>query len=501
MKPTPTWNAALLAAALGACFAPTLRAAESPVAPASGSALPRCDVIVQQSGGSSIAYVPNRGGFFQPIVPFGNVAACTLTVTPVSDYGQMRLVQWDPATLAPDPTTVAFRTLSFGPSALVYGRTRADFYPPVVTKSLPNVADPPRPTIAIDWFANGLINSQGVTFDPNGSPGIPEAFRYQAVGAPPERLGDHGVLSHIVCGGNEDLQRLHVIQSVMTTSTVSTLQTYELIQRFRVPVRSRLHWVEVAFGVPPRPTYIDPLIAILASDGSPDPPLSVSPSLVEAGFAHFVGSPFWGSHYDFDRLIVLEPGRDYWLVVRTDYQYVLYSRTLTGDEGPDFTAAIGPSYRRVTSDSGWLLEAGKALSFRMIGEPLTARGFPRGRLDDRRRGEDPPGRREPAGPAVAGADAAVEPLPAGPLRLGVAPNPSQGVALVTWSGARGPLRVEVLDAQGRRVSGAADVAGPDGQWRWGGTREDGSPLPAGLYFVRATDAAGHAAAHRVVLIR
>ena len=55
---------------------------------------------------------------------------------------------------------------------------------------------------------------------------------------------------------------LQIIQSVMTTVVSSDTGAFDLIQRFRVPARARLRWIEVAFGVAPHPTYFDPIMAI-----------------------------------------------------------------------------------------------------------------------------------------------------------------------------------------------------------------------------------------------
>jgi hypothetical protein len=305
-----------------------------------------------------------------------------------------------------------------------------------------------------------------------------------------------------VCGGDDVLQRLNVIQSVVTTNTISDTSCWDILQRFRVPVRSRLHWVEVAFGVPPRPVFYDPIIAILDAGSASEPPVALPPPLVEAPFAYFVSTPFWGSHYDFDRLITLEPGRDYWLLARVEKQYVLYSRTLTGTEGPEFTAGIGPYFRRTTRGGAWIAEPGIALCFKLIGEPQSHdRTLPRGRHRERRLGDGLPPDDGRAGVAPAVAQAAHDAAASGPLLLRVAPNPARGSAFVSWTGARGPLRVEVHDAQGRRVSSMSHAAGADGQWMWRGAREDGRPLPAGVYFVRASDGAGRIASDRVVLIR
>jgi len=62
------------------------------------------------------------------------------------------------------------------------------------------------------------------------------------------------------------------------------------------------------------------------------------------------------------------------------------------------------------------------------------------------------------------------------------------------------MRVEVFAADGRRVASTAREAGA-GQWTWTGQREDGGRAPAGVYFVRATDAAGHSGSLRLALVR
>jgi hypothetical protein len=501
------WHPALPAMLAGSLLAIV---AAAPRASSRGPALPsavifgRCDLLLQQSGGSSEIVVPPLGGLNQPIGTAGNVAACSLAVRPTNTYystGRLDLVQWDPAALAPDPTTIALRTRAFTASDMALGRTRADFYPPVVTQSITGVAEPPRPTIAIDWLVIDRFNSHTVKYEADGAPEIPAVLQYPPGGGARTPLpGAHPVLSHYVCGGDDALQRLSVIQSVVTTNTISDTSCFDLLQRFRVPVRSRLQWVEVAFGVPPRPQFIDPIIAILDAGRADEPPVVLPPSLVEAPFAYFVNTPFWGSHYDFDRLIVLEPGRDYWLLARVEKQYVLYSRTLTGSEGPDFAAGIGPYFRRTTPTGAWIAEPGRALCFKLIGEPQEQsrdRSLPRGRHRDQRLGEAPPPR--DGGAAVA--QTPREAMSPAPLLLRVAPNPARGSAFVSWTGARGPLRVDVHDAQGRRVSGATHDAGADGQWLWRGAREDGRPLPAGVYFVRVSDGAGRFASDRVVLIR
>jgi hypothetical protein len=508
MRARRTWIG-VLPAVLAAC---ALATAAVPTAPRAGvreqalpSALvyPICDRLLQQGGSTDVFTAGASSHVTQPIGAPGNIAACSLTVVPTYSNGQLELVQWDPATLAPDPTTIALRTRGFDMTALAYGRTRADFYPPVVTQSLANVAEPPRPTTAIDWFVG--YNGHAMRFEANGSPDVPIALQLPAGGSARIPLpGAHPVLSHAVCGGDDALQSLRVLQSVMTTTGgISDTSCFEMIQRFRVPTRSRLHWVEVAFGVNGEPRYFDPLIAILDADGLTVPPVSLPPSLVEAPYTQYVYRPFWGSHYDFDHLITLEPGHDYWLLARVEHRYFLYSRVLTGGEGPDFTAAIGPFFQRTTLDGSWIAVPDRALCFRLIGEPIVPRPLPRGRLKESGLGEaggTAPGH-APSNAATAAASVPRAGLEPGVLSLRVAPNPSKGAALVSWSGAAGGMRVDLYDAEGRRVAGAASLAGAEGRWLWAGTRDDGRLLPAGVYIVRASDGQGRVVSDRVVLIR
>jgi len=495
MKSMRTWLGLLSTLAVASLLAV---AALAPRAVSRPTAVP-CELMLEQSGGVQPFVIPQGTGVNQPFNVTGTVAACSLTVDRQNwGFASLRLVQWDPDLLLPDPATVALRSRGFDASALMYGWIRADFYPPVVTRSLSNVAERPRTTLAIDWRAD--VNAQTARYDPNGPAEIPAAMQYPAGGGARSPIpGDHAVLSHAVCGGNDTLQSLQVIQSVITTTVTSDSTCFDLIQRFRVPVRSRLQWIEVAFGQSPRPVYFDPVMAILDAEGQSEPPLdSIPKSLVEAPYALFVDQPFWASHFDFDHLITLEPNHDYWLLVRVEHRFVLFSRMLTGQESADFTANIGPSFRRTSGEGKWIPERGRALCFKLIGVPLEGHIQPRGRLGGRPRGEATldPRRPEPSAATATG----VAPGPAA-LQLRVHPNPARGAAFVSWSGAAGAMHIEVLDAQGRRVAGNAGQAAIEGQWMWNGVRDDGRVMPAGLYFVRGTDGAGRIATDRVALIR
>ena len=109
----------------------------------------------------------------------------------------------------------------------------------------------------------------------------------------------------------------------------------------------------------------------------------------------------------------------------------------------------------------------RALSFKLIGKPVAPVG--------------------------------INPRPSSPsFALQVSPNPAASVADVRWSGAVGPVRIEVLDARGRRV--ASGQGGAAGSWSFARTGRGGQALSAGVYFVHARDSAGGHAVERVVLI-
>ncbi|HVP70656.1 MAG TPA: FlgD immunoglobulin-like domain containing protein [Gemmatimonadaceae bacterium] len=69
-----------------------------------------------------------------------------------------------------------------------------------------------------------------------------------------------------------------------------------------------------------------------------------------------------------------------------------------------------------------------------------------------------------------------------------APNPARGdVTLDLRLPEAGPARIEVLDVAGRRVATIADGPRPAGEWRltWRALGAGGTPLPSGVYQVRA----------------
>jgi 1,4-alpha-glucan branching enzyme len=95
------------------------------------------------------------------------------------------------------------------------------------------------------------------------------------------------------------------------------------------------------------------------------------------------------------------------------------------------------------------------------------------------------------------------PATAPALALSVSPSPTRGATLVKLAlPAAGPVRVTLLDAQGRRVAVLADGERAAGEHRlaWDGRREGGPAAAPGLYFVRA-EAAGRVETRRLALVR
>ena len=159
---------------------------------------------------------------------------------------------WDPATLAPDPSTIALRMAFFDASRVIYAGGKvpmAVFVPPVVTQSVAGVAEPPPPRLAMQitsWQTFWRPLKQ--FFDPAGPAALPAAVQFTSDSTRAPLPGSHAVLAHAVCAGDEDLASLRVVQSVMRTDVKPFPAPREFIQRFRVPVQVELRWVELAFG-------------------------------------------------------------------------------------------------------------------------------------------------------------------------------------------------------------------------------------------------------------
>ncbi|MBM4116551.1 hypothetical protein FJ251_02240 [bacterium] len=99
--------------------------------------------------------------------------------------------------------------------------------------------------------------------------------------------------------------------------------------------------------------------------------------------------------------------------------------------------------------------------------------------------------------------AAPEGAPAASAQLAAWPNPFNPATTIAWSlPAPGALRLEVLDASGRRVALLHDgpAAAGGGSLRWTGRDSQGRALPSGIYFVRL-ESGVYAASEKLILIK
>lgn len=454
---------------------------------------PPCETFLASGGGDSTYVFPRDRGIAQPLPVGVTAASCSLRVVGYGwNFARVVLEQWDPLTLAPDAGTIAFRTMWLDPSALqAYTLNCAPttlFIPPLVTRSVEHVAEPPRLTTALELISQYSLGDFRAYFDPASASALPVARTIGALGAGGPLPGPHPVFAHALCGGDDDLQALRIAQSVMRTSTLPNLAVAEIAQRFRVPEPVELRWIEVAPGfsgappaltagataagpgVPRMPLAV-PVIGIIDGSDMIAPGATMPVTRVEAALSGngLADRAVWTSHLDFDHTIVLQPQHDYWLYLRNAASSRYYVATLTGAESQDFAAGIGPYFERDVATNTWGQTVGYALAFRVIGRPMSSVGV------------------APSSPSR------------GDLSLRVTPNPARGVADARWSGGVGPVRLEVFDARGRRV--ATGQGGAAGVWHWSGAGPGGQPLPAGVYFVHARDTAGDHAVERLVIVR
>ena len=446
-----------------------------------------CTDFSHTGGGDSAVAFAIGDGLIQPLPDGIAAVGCSLSVKSDNQnntYLMTSIQEWDPATLAPDPETVALRTEDLNPSAFSvfngYAVPWLAFVPPIITRAVLGVAEPPRPTVALRMLS---YNSACVAhYQPEGDPDIGPAAMVSAGGTHGPLLGSHPVIGHAICSGDADLQYLRIVQSVRRTDATLADRPEELVQSFRVPERVELRWVELALaGTPAPPAAVvsapdmpapSTVLAIVDPEGAPAPPATMPPSLIETAFTpvtfgtYYASSPTprWASHLDFDHTITLLPGHDYWLYLRAATPYTFLARTLTGDEGGDFTAGVGPLHQRAAATDPWTPVSATVLAFKIVGRPA------------------------PTTPVT---------VRTGGFQMVVAPNPAKAAAQVTWSGAVAPVRFEVLDARGRRV--AAGSGGAAGTWSWGAA--GGRPLAAGVYFVQARDSEGRRVVQRFVLVK
>jgi hypothetical protein len=215
------------------------------------------------------------------------------------------------------------------------------------------------------------------------------------------------------------------------------------------------------------------VVQILDVTDHPQPdgslPVGTTQSLFKSDYWTVSGQrqSVWTTANSFDHGMRFEPGHTYALRISNVRTHEHYARTLTGTESSAFQYGIGKLYARDSSSATWTEQPNRALAFKLIAIP-------------------------------ANATVGVKPPSAAAFALHVAPNPSHGVAEVTWSGAVGPVSLDVLDARGRRV--ATSNGGAAGHWQWTGKRSGGN-LPAGVYFVRARDSEGGVVTERLVVVR
>ena len=68
------------------------------------------------------------------------------------------------------------------------------------------------------------------------------------------------------------------------------------------------------------------------------------------------------------------------------------------------------------------------------------------------------------------------------------PNPTTASVLLQLPGDRLPTSIGILDVSGRLVRTVQDVGAPAGSVLWDGRDEAGTPVPAGVYYVRLLNA-------------
>ena len=462
---------------------------------------PPCDHFASAVAGDSTVQIPNKGVGIEQALPAGiSVAACSLRTGNAEFPGPiLALREWDPATLAPDSETVALRRAFVVPSVMPldaavdagFNLPMISFVPPVVTSSVAGVAEPPRPQLALQLVNRRLILGLDweltCYFTPEGPAELPAAVKLNADSTREPLPGPHPVLAHAVCAGDADLATLRIVQSVRRTDVKPFPAPKEFMQRFRVPERVELSWIELALGevfTPyferfaaiddfpgpgPRPFFGIPVLAVIDGDAMPEPPAHVPSPMVEAQFdlgalVQASQGMGWVSHFGFDRTVTLEPDHDYWIWVRDAAATTFLNRRTHGDEPPEFTAGVGPYFARTDTAGEWIRAADQVLAFRVVGRP-----------------------------------GASSPPPRAGFALSTTPNPAPGSVRVDWSGAVGSVRFEVLDPRGRRVS--EGLGGAAGTWTWPGTDRNGRAVASGIYFVRARDSAGRESVERVVVMR
>ncbi len=437
-----------------------------------------CDSALVCSPANDVFPMARYWGVAQPFDPTTNVQACSLRVQPVyNDRADARIVVWDAAAQTADASSVPLRWFPYSISALQINHLRVDLGSrPVVTRRVGHLADPPAAHYALDLNGPSFLSGgESISYDHSGPLSMPSAWTYP-IATPAARVplpGAHPVLSYGTCAGDAATQALVLGQSVMTANSVLDTTWYEIAQRVRVPVALQLSWCEFAMDDPLSADLARPAGVVQIADGVQALPVGVfAATAAAATFGQPPALPQWVSHTDFDQLPVLMPDHDYWVLLRTLHDYSFRTRVITGAESSDFQNAIGPLYARRSANGAWTQVPARALSMRLIGTPTGAVGV--------------------ASPPM---------VPGAPLHLVLTPDPARGPVQASWRGGAGHLDIEVLDARGRRISGATSADAASGHWLWSGAGADGRAAPPGIYFVRVRDRDGNSAVQRVAVVR
>ena len=288
--------------------------------------------------------------------------------------------------------------------------------------------------------------------------------------------GSNPVLAMEVCADPEAATNasLRVVQQVLkvTGEPLAATTTAEVVQTFRVPERVMVSWAEMA--VPGTQTGPATMVIKILDPGTltipPPDPLSVTNTAEVQTFTfHYDGSAagtpgVWVGSISSQGL-PLDPGRDYWLLAKTNNVFSL------GTDNVTTTAYVEGKLFVRGQTSGPFTELPQDLSFRLIGRPI--------------------------GPI----DVSLPP-PSDGLSFAGGPNPFRGEYLLRWRGGTGRLRLAVRDLAGRVVRREIDVgAAVDGQWRWRGDDDRGRRVPAGVYFIHVRGPDGRPAINQIAFLR
>ncbi len=433
---------------------------------------PQCTNVFQGGVGDGTPYdILGGEGITQPLGSPQNFAS---TIVPQTTGGyadlRYRLVYWDPVNLVPSAGQLQLRSRSYTATYYAIDYSRQDLFPPVITRALTSVAEPPPAQVALEeTMSIGITGVRTLTLVADDPGTAPPALRIHPDGSRTVLPGAHPAFSYQLCGGDALLQSLRVVQSVMKPDQMLDPDVSEYIQKFNIPVDATVRWIELAFGAqPPYGELSWGRVQIFDASGQSSPPFAFGTPLLDAQIsvaAWYTPGGQWDTHLDLTSFPTLTAHHDYWLVVNPVRDYWFYSKTLQGNEGWNFVGSIGGLWRRDIDYAPAAAIAGRALDFRIIGTPTGTVG--------------------------------VAPLPPrSPLALHVTPNPARGATAIVWAGAEGDVRLEAFDARSRRVA-TTTQRGDNGRWALGA----GGALPAGVYFVRARDGAGHTASVRVTLVR